>query len=805
MIQLRPHQIAAADAVENAFRAGVKRPLIDACVSAGKSLIFAELARREIARGGRVIIGAHTRELVQQNAKACRQLGLEVGINAEALGERCWRAPVISAGVQSIYRHAQSFGPITLLQIDECFPYDTLIKTPQGDVPIGRIRPGAVVHHALGIGVVQAVSRTEVVELVEVEFDDGSIVTCTPKHPLFTLQGWQTAGALAKGNAVFRFEDVRELRERLSPLDTAQFDGRNYPSNETGAMGQAAFLLNLLLEETRECDARSRGARENDRNSDCNRTSTKDTGREWSPSDRAASGFVGDPRRRVGVGTSGTHVQAERIRLSNSLQNRHCESQRSYCDRSGREFAQRQTRNARCEKDEFASIMGVARVSRIKLARPCAVYNLQVSGHPSYFANGYLVHNCHLIPHAEGGMYRELHRGLNLPRLVGGSGTVFRLQGGSLVEGEGAPFDRVVYTYSILDGIRDGYLCPAFSAPTDDNIDPTKLRVRQGEFTADSSDAQMIAAMDNHIAQMVHHGATRRAWLIFEAGTRAACAMAARMNEWGIPTEYVIASKSKADDHKRTAAIANLQAGRLRALVNVGTLTTGFDLPEVDMLVMRRPTKSLGLYIQMIGRLLRTIGGNITASIAAGKPDGLVLDFAGNIDRHGPLDFIRPRTTATRLVSCEECGKRNAKAAARCWSCDAIMTKNCPACLVPCARGVLDCPSCGFDMRKQDAAPSAPKLSDTPSGAALIQAWAKTKERQGGWLPITKIWDNGQTDVGMLPEALAKTGVTPRWLRLAPDGTVDAVLVANGSSRISARQIRADGSEIIVPMPAISS
>jgi DNA repair protein RadD len=120
-VTLRKHQIEAADAVENAWRAGVLRPLVNACVGSGKSLIYAELSRREIARGGRALICAHTRELVEQNAAACRLLmpGVHVGINAHALGERTWRAPVISAAIQSIHRSAQSFGPVTLLLIDE--------------------------------------------------------------------------------------------------------------------------------------------------------------------------------------------------------------------------------------------------------------------------------------------------------------------------------------------------------------------------------------------------------------------------------------------------------------------------------------------------------------------------------------------------------------------------------------------------------------------------------------------------------------------------------------------------------------
>jgi DNA repair protein RadD len=534
MITLRPNQIEAADAVEAAWRERLLRPLVDSCVGSGKSLIMAEVARRAVARGERVIIGAHTRELVEQNAKACRLLGLQTGINAAALGERTWRAPVISAAIQSVYRHAVSFGQIQNLLVDEC----------------------------------------------------------------------------------------------------------------------------------------------------------------------------------------------------------------------------------------------------------------------------------HLIPHSESGMYRELHRALGYPRMPGFSGTVFRLQGGSLVEGEGAPFDKVVYRYDILNGIHDGYLVPAFSAPADDTIDTTRLKTRQGEYTADSQDAQMIAAIDNHIAQMRHHGANRRAWLCFEASTKAARAMTQRLNEWGIPTGLVLGETPAGE---RAATIAAFRAGRLRCLVNVAALTTGFDVQEVDMLVMRRATKSLGLYIQMTGRLLRTIGGSIDSSIAAGKADGLVLDFAGNIDRHGPLDFIRPQNTAARLVSCEECGKRNAAAARNCWSCDAVMTKLCPACLESIAKHHLDCPCCGHDMRKPagDGETKPHKLFDTPSGAALIASYRTGTERAGGWLPVLRVFgrEEGAVTVVAGTERYDLTGVfadharAARWLR-ADGGAVNALLLPNGASRTSAIQVTADGAMLPVPMPS---
>lgn len=533
-VTLRYNQVEAADAVEDAFRAGINRPLVDSCVGSGKSLTMAELARRAIVRGERVIIGAHTRELVEQNAAACRDLGLQVGINAAALNERCWRAPVISAAIQSVYKNAHNFGPVQL--------------------------------------------------------------------------------------------------------------------------------------------------------------------------------FLGD--------------------------------------------------------------------------------------------------EAHLWPHAESGMYRGLVRDLGVQRAAGFSGTVFRLQGGSLVEGEGAPFEKVVYRYGILDGIRDGYLVPAFSAPAADKIDPAKLRTRQGEYTADSQDAQMLALMDSHICQMIHHGAQRRAWLCFEASTKAAKAMTERLNAWGIPTGLVLGETPAAE---RAMTIAAFRAGRLRCLVNVAALTTGFDVQEVDMLVMRRRTKSLGLYIQMVGRLLRTIGGNIQMSILRGKADGLVVDFAGNIDQHGPLDFLRPKETKASLVSCDACGNRNPVAARNCWSCDDPMMKLCPACLESVQKGTLDCPHCQHDMRVAGGEPrKAAALLETPSGAALIAAYKTGAERLGGWLPIRKAWEkdggswvltvNG--DAFQLPEVLAAHAVDARWIRVS-DGTLAGLLVPNGASRNSVRQYGLGGEFLIVPMPGV--
>jgi len=527
VITLRRHQIEIADAIEMAWRCGTLRPLVDACVGSGKSLSIAELCRRACERGERSIVLVHKKELAFQDYAALQSLGVRCGLNGDSLGERTWRAPVIVAMINSVYRNAAAFGHIDNIFIDEC----------------------------------------------------------------------------------------------------------------------------------------------------------------------------------------------------------------------------------------------------------------------------------HLIPHSQAGMYRQFLRGFPHARQAGFSGTVFRLQGGSLVEGEEAPFDKVVYRYSIIDGIRDGYLVPAFSASVTDTMDLSALKTRQGEYTGDSQDTQMLAQMDNHICQLIPYRSERRAWLIFEASVKAARAMCQRLNEWGIRAGLVIGDMP---DAERTRNIEAFRRGELQAIVNKDVLTTGFDNPRVDLLAMRFATKSLGKYIQVCGRLLRTVGGNIESSIAAGKSDGLLFDWGGNISTHGPLDFIRPRETKARLVSCDECGTRNAAAAARCWKCDAVMTKNCPACLVPVAKGTLDCPHCAFDMRSERSEPTTAKLFDVPSGAALIASWKGGTDRSGGWQAIRRVWEQDGAVVAdgvALAAGLAERVREARWIRA--DGS--AILLPNGASRTSARQVTADGAEIIVPLPAAAN
>jgi DNA repair protein RadD len=111
----------------------------------------------------------------------------------------------------------------------------------------------------------------------------------------------------------------------------------------------------------------------------------------------------------------------------------------------------------------------------------------------------------------------------------------------------------------------------------------------------------------------------------------------------------------------------------LKYLANVNVLTTGFDATNTDCIVLLRPTNSAGLLVQMVGRGTR---------LHPGKIDCLILDYGGNIMRHGPVDMIQVK----------EPGKGSGEAPA----------KKCPECLALIYAAYMTCPECGYKFPPPD-------------------------------------------------------------------------------------------------------
>lgn len=277
-----------------------------------------------------------------------------------------------------------------------------------------------------------------------------------------------------------------------------------------------------------------------------------------------------------------------------------------------------------------------------------------------------IVDEAHLIPHKSTGMYRKMLEAciaVNADtKLIGLTATPYRLDSGMLHEGEGALFDGISYEANVADLIQAGYLCP-LTARHGDDVDMTGIKVTGGEFNAGQLGERMSAMelVEHHADLIVQRCADRNAWLIFCVTVEHAAQITAALVRRGVSSEYVSGDMPNVE---RDGKINAFKAGQIRALINCSILTTGFDHPATDAVVMLRPTLSPGLYVQMVGRGLR---------LHESKSNCLVLDFGGNVRRHGFIDKVEPPRKGKKGASKEA----PVKVCPKCGVFSPIMTKRC--------------------------------------------------------------------------------------------------------------------------------
>jgi len=131
----------------------------------------------------------------------------------------------------------------------------------------------------------------------------------------------------------------------------------------------------------------------------------------------------------------------------------------------------------------------------------------------------------------------------------------------------------------------------------------------------------------------------------------------------GITSAFITAETPK---NERNAILKQFEQGKINALCNVAVLTEGWDAPRTDCIAILRPTKSLGLYVQICGRGMRPWPG---------KEDCLLLDYGENMNRHGCIDKARPSRLpppeGSLIWVCDECLHVNDHEDNNCEACDA--------------------------------------------------------------------------------------------------------------------------------------
>ena len=184
-------------------------------------------------------------------------------------------------------------------------------------------------------------------------------------------------------------------------------------------------------------------------------------------------------------------------------------------------------------------------------------------------------------------------------------------------------FEQLVYQAELADMIETGYLARIRALRVRTNVDLDAVKEMHGEL----SEPDLARAVDLEIRNRLAVAAYRehavgRPALAFCVGVAHAQHMAERFHAAGVPAAAVWGAMPRGD---RARVLADLRAGRVQVVCNMGVLTEGFDEPRISCIVLARPTLSVSLLAQMVGRGTR---------LCEGKQDLLVLDLVDQSMRH---------------------------------------------------------------------------------------------------------------------------------------------------------------------------
>lgn len=211
---------------------------------------------------------------------------------------------------------------------------------------------------------------------------------------------------------------------------------------------------------------------------------------------------------------------------------------------------------------------------------------------------------CHLISHKDEGGYRSFIRSLYKVnpdlRVIGLSATPYRL-GHGLITDKPAIFDDIIKPITIAELIAQGYLAPLRSKATVEHLDTVGVQKKGGEYVSASLQEAVDKADQNVrvVEEVLAFAGDRKKWIFFCSGVKHAEHIAEELRRHGIPAECVTEATPKS---MRAKILKAFKDGTLKALTGADILTTGFDCPDIDLIVLLRPTMSPGLYVQMVGR-----------------------------------------------------------------------------------------------------------------------------------------------------------------------------------------------------------
>ena len=726
---LRPYQSDTVSRVRVAFSQGARSVLMVAPTGAGKTVMFSYITNSAAAKGRRVMILVHRQELLDQCSRTLTENGVSHGFVASGRSMNQIHGVQV-ASVQTLVRRLDTIVPPDLIIVDECFPAGTLVD----GMPIEKRKIGDVVKTHLGHGAITHVFKNPAPALmVRIVTSSGKRLVMTGNHPVWTSRGFINASGLTNGDMVATitpYEQVHCVRSG---------------NNNEKAVLESKVQVGAFAQDNSEHFQKARGNNSIPKNERNERPEDEGKGFNKAQGDGVASNnsrrereaASGPPNSFGGCawlanGSGDSNWTLARLRLSDLLQGGHWKPCFENSDRSGWRLSQFDRPNGQGQEED--GVLGIERVESVEIQKQnsgdghsgvCGrgfVYNLEVQNGNTFFANNVLVHNCH---HAVSGTFKKTLAAFPAARILGVSATPERLDGRGLGSTGGGPFDVMVQGPTAADLIAGGYLsAPVYYAPPS-TVDATRLHsvggdFNRGEAAAEFDKPKITGDAVQHYTRIAP-GAPAVAFCITIEHAKH---VASEFRAAGYRADTIDGTLSDCERRDRVASLAD---GRLHVLTSCEIINEGFDLPVATVAILLRPTQSLGLHLQQIGRVLRpvyapgapldTAEDRLAALKSGPKPQAIILDHVGNLHRHGLAE--QPRDWSLDGY----CEKRQKKLDADVLT---IRNRQCPKCYAMHAPAPA-CPQCGevYESKREIETVAGELVPLGASATVRADAWAQ--------------------------------------------------------------------------------
>lgn len=353
--------------------------------------------------------------------------------------------------------------------------------------------------------------------------------------------------------------------------------------------------------------------------------------------------------------------------------------------------------------------------------------------------------------HTHYGIVSKVMKQWSLVKFLGLSATPF-------TRGLGLKWNKLVVGATTEQLMLDGYLSN-FVAYGPSQPDLRGVRQTNGDYNVTDLDQRMSVITGDILTHFRKHGGDKKT-LGFTPTVRFAEYMADLFNAEGIASDYVCGKDS---DDRRMEVFERYRNGDIQVLWNCEVLIKGYDQPDIEVGIIARPTRSLSLHIQMLGRLLRT---------APGKEKAIILDHAGNIGRLGFPDDPLPEEMCLRERGISSLDRPDPEEPTP-WTC--------PQCtnIVPPSNHV--CPTCGYMPRRPHQVEvvdgSLRKLArnskvEKQDVYSQLLGYAHERGRQHGWVSHTYrdifgVWPRMMVERKTEPSTQLRSWIQHRDIRYA--------------------------------------